>query len=72
MLALLVEVPTMYSVYQRSAVLPWIQIFYGSQSASAHLRWLRSGDVRTDNSKLNGKYVKINSERAVRNSENLT
>jgi len=54
------------SVYERSAVVRRSQIFCGSRSASAHLRWSR------DVNKLNGKYVKINSQRTVCNSENLT
>jgi len=37
-----------------------------SWSASTHLRW--SCDIN----KLNSKYVKINSQKAVHNSENLT
>ena len=41
------------------------QIFCGSRSASAHLRWSR------DTNRLYCKYVKIISQRAVR-SENLT
>jgi len=62
MLALFVEVPTMYRLQKTRSPFadPKYSADHGPLPQSAHLRWSRHIN------KLNGEYVKINCQRVVR------